>query len=268
MVTGFEPVRLQELLNIEYGANRYSLKKVKDKVYVEIPLSTSISDFLFLAAFNDERIIPEKVKSKKQKRKESESNEPQTKALNDEGYTTITGSIKINKKKVELVENELVTYNPIREPPQNTLATLRANYRLADSFVRIGNKKPVKLKRIVYLTQRDTILVKKMKKIYDNTCQICGEKVQIGEKRFASEVHHIRPLGKHSGSDTSDNVIVLCPNHHLMFDRGAIKVDITNKKVYHIDSNHPIHEQDLTLTHKINEKNIVYHNEYIFGMSK
>ena len=43
---------------------------------------------------------------------------------------------------------------------------------------------------------------------------------------YMSEVHHIRPLGKHDGADIIENMIVVCPNHHAMFDRGAITISL------------------------------------------
>ncbi|MBU8919109.1 HNH endonuclease [Bacillus sp. FJAT-29953] len=265
-VTGFKPVRLHELLTKQYGANKYRLQKFKNNMYVEIPISTDVSDLDFLVAYEHERIILNEQKPQKSIAKNTVAKESKTKATNIENYINFDESVKVNKKKVKSLENEAKPFNPIREPPQNTLASLKTVWTpTADSLISLGNKKPTKLKRTLNLTNRDTNLVKKMKALYDNTCQVCGEKIQIGLKMFASEVHHIRPLGKHNGSDTSDNAIVLCPNHHLMFDRGAITIDITNKKVYHIDSINPIHEKKLMLIHELNEKNIAFHNENIFG---
>ncbi len=43
--------------------------------------------------------------------------------------------------------------------------------------------------------------------------------------RYAGAAH-VRALGKpHLGPQTPDNVICLCPNDHILFDRGAIWVD-------------------------------------------
>jgi putative restriction endonuclease len=40
-----------------------------------------------------------------------------------------------------------------------------------------------------------------------------------------AEGAHIRPLGApHRGPDTLDNLLCLCPNHHLLFDIGAITI--------------------------------------------
>lgn len=64
-----------------------------------------------------------------------------------------------------------------------------------------------------------------LKSHYDNTCMICGVKLQVGEERFYSKAAHIKPLGKpHDGPDKASNMLVLCPNHHLQFDRGIIRL--------------------------------------------
>jgi putative restriction endonuclease len=40
-----------------------------------------------------------------------------------------------------------------------------------------------------------------------------------------AEGAHIKPLGApHHGPDSVDNVLCLCPNHHLLFDVGAIQI--------------------------------------------
>ena len=61
--------------------------------------------------------------------------------------------------------------------------------------------------------------------LYGGRCAICG---------FSSvvEICHIIPryIG---GSETRNNLIVLCPNHHGMFDRGLVKIeDIPRKNDY------------------------------------
>ena len=53
----------------------------------------------------------------------------------------------------------------------------------------------------------------------------CGVKLQIAEDRFYSEAAHIKPLGQpHDGPDKASNMLVLCPNHHLQFDRGILRL--------------------------------------------
>ena len=50
-------------------------------------------------------------------------------------------------------------------------------------------------------------------------CQVCGERIECADGSFYAEVHHIRPLGgNHGVNDIRENMLVLCPTHHAMFD--------------------------------------------------
>jgi predicted restriction endonuclease len=51
-----------------------------------------------------------------------------------------------------------------------------------------------------------------LKQKYKDRCQVCQEKLVVG-KGFFCDTHHIVPL-KSGGSDNSDNIAVVCPNHH------------------------------------------------------
>lgn len=59
-------------------------------------------------------------------------------------------------------------------------------------------------------------------------------------------------------------MIVLCPNCHKLFDKGAITIDLKRKKVYHVNSHHPLNNKNITLLHHIDEKYIKYHND-VYG---
>lgn len=76
--------------------------------------------------------------------------------------------------------------------------------------------------REVQLIVRNPRLVKKLKEIYSNACQICGVKLKIKKGRYYSEVHHIKPLGSpHNGPDKIENMICVCPNDHVLLDLGS-----------------------------------------------
>lgn len=120
---------------------------------------------------------------------------------------------------------------------------------------------PVTINRVI----RDTTKAKKLKEMYNYKCQVCGERIEILEEVFYAEAHHIKPLGKnHDGFDEEDNMIILCPNHHAMFDFGIpyFKSDqlirIGNKEI----------KLQVINTHKINQVNIRYYNEKIHGKAK
>jgi len=72
---------------------------------------------------------------------------------------------------------------------------------------------------------RDTKQSRQIKSLYDYTCQFCGIRLSTSVGGYA-EGAHIRPLGRpHDGPDSSDNLLCSCPNHHVLFDMGAISVN-------------------------------------------
>ncbi len=111
------------------------------------------------------------------------------------------------------------------------------------------NEETVRVKKELHLILRKQSLVDKIKKSYNNTCQICGIKINISKKKAYSEVHHIIPLGKpHNGKDSLDNLICVCPNHHIQLDYFSIIIDIDSLKL---------------VKHKISEASVTYHNERV-----
>jgi putative restriction endonuclease len=60
--------------------------------------------------------------------------------------------------------------------------------------------------------------------LHDYQCQICGIRLATSRGPYA-EGAHIRPLGTpHNGPDEPGNLLCLCPNHHVLFDGGAITI--------------------------------------------
>ncbi|MDP9797472.1 putative restriction endonuclease [Catenuloplanes nepalensis] len=79
----------------------------------------------------------------------------------------------------------------------------------------------VTLQRLV----RNTRVARRVKELHDYTCQVCGLQIRTPGGLYA-EAAHVQGLGRpHNGPDTEGNVLCLCPNHHVMFDSGAIYVD-------------------------------------------
>ncbi len=78
---------------------------------------------------------------------------------------------------------------------------------------------PKRFKSHISRVIRDTATARALKSLYEFRCQICGTRFEISHDTFYAEVHHVRPLGGgHNGLDTTTNMLVLCPNHHAMFD--------------------------------------------------
>jgi predicted restriction endonuclease len=113
---------------------------------------------------------------------------------------------------------------------------------------------------------RDSKVIKKLKKIYDNRCQICGETITLIDEIKYSEGCHIQPLGEHNGFDHESNIIILCPNHHKLLDLGVISIDPHSmKKLVHVDSSNLLNNIEIrVLLHNLSGAAIQYHYDNIF----
>lgn len=114
---------------------------------------------------------------------------------------------------------------------------------------------------------RDRPIVQELKSDYNNHCQICGEALVLYKGISYSEVHHIHPLGNpHLGSDEKGNMVVVCPNHHELFDFGVIAIDPKDScTLLHLDHSHPLHNQKLKYCkHELFKEHLKYHYNNIF----
>lgn len=96
--------------------------------------------------------------------------------------------------------------------------------------------------------KRDTALVLSLKKIYEYRCQFCNIRLEL--PRLYAEAHHVKPIGNpHSGPDSLANLLVVCPNHHVLLDYGGIRIE----------------PEKLRLEHDLSPVFVEYHNEVIFA---
>ncbi|WP_266203809.1 YDG/SRA domain-containing protein [Pontibacter kalidii] len=103
---------------------------------------------------------------------------------------------------------------------------------------------------------RDYSLTIKVKEIYNSHCQVCNVKLYTSAG-FYAEAAHIKPLGKpHNGPDTLDNLLCLCPNHHVMFDFGGFTIN-DDFSLTGLEG-----ELNINTEHKINKEFIRYHREH------
>lgn len=116
--------------------------------------------------------------------------------------------------------------------------------------------------RYVTTTQRvvrTTAVAEWVKNTYDYTCQVCNVRLSMGASAYA-EAAHIRPLGApHHGPDVVGNVLCLCPNHHVLFDRGGLVIedDLTVIRT-HGDERIGV----LVVKHDIERGHLRYHRQY------
>lgn len=72
---------------------------------------------------------------------------------------------------------------------------------------------------------RDTDLAAKIKIAHGFRCQVCDVQLAV-PTGFYAEAAHVQPLGSpHDGPDIPGNILCLCPNHHVLFDKGSIWID-------------------------------------------
>ncbi len=105
---------------------------------------------------------------------------------------------------------------------------------------------------------RSTPVVQHVKALHQHRCQVCGVALMTSAGLY-SEAAHIRPLGRpHNGPDAADNVLCLCPNHHVLFDRGGI---VIHEDFRVVDAHTGMTFEQLRVhpTHAINMKHVAYH---------
>ncbi|MDA8901139.1 HNH endonuclease [Pontimonas sp.] len=120
-----------------------------------------------------------------------------------------------------------------------------------------GKTSPERERLITQRIVRSGQVIEFVKKVHDNKCQVCGTVLSHPGGR-TSEGAHVRPLGApHEGSDTTENVLCLCPNHHTLFDRGGIWIS-EDWWVYDMD-NKMVGELRIRDQHTLEPANFEYH---------
>lgn len=137
---------------------------------------------------------------------------------------------------------------------------LNPNRALAEHVEQFqSDKNPKRKETTVLRIIRDTVISRKVKLLYNYECQVCGQAIATKSGRYA-EGAHIKPLGKpHNGEDNMDNLLCLCPNHHVMFDKGMFSINDAFQLIGDENSKLILHKE-----HLLNNKNLQYHR-YIHG---
>lgn len=105
---------------------------------------------------------------------------------------------------------------------------------------------------------RDPLRARRIKALYKERCQICGTRLECPAGPY-SEAAHIRPLGApHDGPDTEDNILCLCPNHHVLFDNGAISIADDLSLAGADNDSLTVHRH-----HHISLRHLAYHREHL-----
>lgn len=98
-----------------------------------------------------------------------------------------------------------------------------------------------------------------LKAMYGYSCQCCDLHLQLPEGKSGAETHHLHPIGE-GGSDSVENMIVVCPNCHKLLDAGAVKIHPVTFKLSHFNGTNEPHGKKMTVKHDILYTSIEYQN--------
>lgn len=133
-----------------------------------------------------------------------------------------------------------------------------------------GRQHDVAIERTLVLRseqQRSKAHVARLKKVYDNECMFCQTKLQVGPNQYYSEAAHIRPLGQpHNGPDRPYNMLILCMNHHLQFDRGMLSVQLSGSSFQIVSAinGDPLSGRVLEPKHELDHNCVAWHHKQIY----
>lgn len=89
--------------------------------------------------------------------------------------------------------------------------------------VNVPDNEPIELRN--ERIKRYQRIVKLLKQKYDNRCQLCGYSFPMDNGLGYCEAHHIKWLSE-DGSQSPENVIILCANHHRLFHYASNHITI------------------------------------------
>lgn len=129
-------------------------------------------------------------------------------------YLVLYPTILPDKLIAECITNDEISTEKdfIREQDEEIIENIM-NFDQVDPtstmITKIGNMKIRKYNRTIG---------ENLKRLYENKCQICGHEFKGRYDIDLSEIHHIEYYSK-SLNNNSDNLLVLCPNHHRIIHK-------------------------------------------------
>lgn len=104
-----------------------------------------------------------------------------------------------------------------------------------------------------------------IKHIYQDRCQICGTVIRLSDATY-SEGAHIQGLGfPHNGPDIVENMLCLCPNCHVRFDKGAVFLTENLHASVDVETNFRAMLK-VDVKHKIDRDYVTYHRIHVAGV--
>ncbi|MBU3905184.1 MAG: HNH endonuclease [Nanoarchaeota archaeon] len=100
-----------------------------------------------------------------------------------------------------------------KEPPKQSLY---------DTIIKKSESNVIGIEKkdtVTGVFKRDIQLVEFLKEYFEYKCIICHKNIKRDDNKPYIESHHVQPLSE-GGSDTADNIIIVCPNCHKIFHFG------------------------------------------------
>lgn len=128
-----------------------------------------------------------------------------------------------------------------------------------------GEDVPGKKSSVVQRIVRNSAITQWVKDKHHGVCQFCGTRLETAAGYYA-EGAHVRALGApHNGPDVVTNVLCLCPNCHVLLDKGALYLEGGN---VHRTSDGAVLSQLRTAPgHDLDWTHAAYHRKHFAGGS-
>ncbi|MFC4006006.1 HNH endonuclease [Nonomuraea purpurea] len=123
-----------------------------------------------------------------------------------------------------------------------------------------GSPSPQRRQSTTMRVIRDSALAQQIKNLHRHHCQICGRRLELPNGCYA-EGAHIRPVGEpHNGPDEPGNLLCLCPNDHVLFDRGGLTLT-DDLQIFDELAGQVRGSLRLAPQHRINIAHVAYHRQ-------
>ena len=161
------------------------------------------------------------------------------------------GLYRVESHWIELGKSGFNVYRFKLVKQNSSLPPISVKAAQIDIEQKHGSSNPKRVVSTVQRVIRDSKLGRQLKKLYDYKCQVCELQINT-EAGFYAEAAHIKPVGApHNGPDLLENLLCLCPNHHLMFDKGVFCLDDTFNLIgidgkLHLNPKHDVSKEFLS----------------------
>jgi putative restriction endonuclease len=134
-----------------------------------------------------------------------------------------------------------------------------------NSVAPAGNAQPGRKSVTTSSIKRDSSVSDWVKKVHSDRCQFCSVTLVTRVGTYSTGAH-IQGLGRpHNGKDETSNLLCLCPNCHVLFDKGVLYIATDNQTVVNIVSGEK-NRINLDPVHVLDELAIAHHRLQVAGV--